>query len=274
MALKLHRNLFLMKYQVEMPEYNTDRGFMQISEYGRNIQKMVEVAVAEPDRDKRNRLAGALIQLMGMLNPHLRDVADYKHKLWDHLFVISDFKLDVDSPYPIPTRESIAIKPDMMKYPQRRIRYRFYGKNIEQMIERAGEMPEGPTKAGFINLIGSFMKQACKNWNEEQLSDEEILSHLELLSEGRIRLSTEEDVQFNALQNQHRGGNRNFRQGSNQGGGGNNRNFRPGGNQPNRNRNNQGGGNNQQNRNNQGGGNNNNNNNRFRNNNNNPKNRG
>lgn len=273
MALKLHRNLFLMKYQVEMPEYNTDRGFMQISEYGRNIQKMVEVAVAEPDRDKRNRLAGALIQLMGMLNPHLRDVADYKHKLWDHLFVISDFKLDVDSPYPIPTRESIAIKPDMMKYPQRRIRYRFYGKNIEQMIERAGEMPEGPTKAGFINLIGSFMKQACKNWNEEQLSDEEILSHLELLSEGRIRLSTEEDVQFNALQNQHRGGNRNFRQGSNQGGGGNNRNFRPGGNQQNRNRNNQGGnGNNQQNRNNQGGGNNNNN--RFRNNNNNPKNRG
>jgi hypothetical protein len=132
-----------MKYQVEMPEYNTDRGFMQISEYGRNIQKMVEVAVAEPDRGKRNKLAGALIQLMGMLNPHLRDVADYKHKLWDHLFVISDFKLDVDSPYPIPTRESIAIKPAIMKYPQRRIRYRFYGKNIEQMIERAGEMQEG-----------------------------------------------------------------------------------------------------------------------------------
>jgi hypothetical protein len=269
-----------MKYQVEMPEYNTDRGFMQISEYGRNIQKMVEVAVAEPDRGKRNKLAGALIQLMGMLNPHLRDVADYKHKLWDHLFVISDFKLDVDSPYPIPTRESIAIKPTMMKYPQRRIKYRFYGKNIEQMIERAGEMPDGPTKGGFINLIGSFMKQACKNWNEEQLSDEEILSHLELLSEGRIRLSTEEDVQFNALQNQSRGGgNRNFRQGggSNQGGG--NRNFRPGGgNQPNRNnRNNQGGGNggnNQQNRNNQGGGGNNNNRFRNNNNNNNPKNRG
>ncbi len=273
----LTQKFILMKYQVEMPEYNTDRGFMQISEYGRNIQKMVEVAVAEPDRGKRNKLAGALIQLMGMLNPHLRDVADYKHKLWDHLFVISDFKLDVDSPYPIPTRESIAIKPTMMKYPQRRIKYRFYGKNIEQMIERAGEMPDGPTKAGFINLIGSFMKQACKNWNEEQLSDEEILSHLELLSEGRIRLSTEEDVQFNALQNQPRGGgNRNFRPGagSNQGGG--NRNFRPGGgsNQPNRNRNNQGGGSNQQNRNNQGGGGNNNNRFRNNNNNNNPKNRG
>lgn len=265
-----------MKYQVEMPEYNTDRGFMQISEYGRNIQKMVEVAVAVPDRGKRNKLAGALIQLMGMLNPHLRDVADYKHKLWDHLFVISDFKLDVDSPYPIPTRESVALKPAIMNYPQRRIRYRFYGKNIEQMIGRAGEMPEGPTKVGFINLIGSFMKQACKNWNEEQLSDEEILSHLELLSEGRIRLTTEEDVQFNALQNQSRGvGNRNFRPsgGSNQGG--SSRNFRQGsGNQPNRNRSNQNGGSNQQNRTNQSTGGSGSNSNRFRNNPNNPKNRG
>lgn len=267
-----------MKYQVEMPEYNTARGFMQISEYGRNIQKMVEFAVAEPDRDKRNKLAAALIQLMGMLNPHFRDVADYKHKLWDHLFVISDFKLDVDSPYPIPTRESIASKPDLMKYPQRRIRYRFYGKNIEQMIDKASEMPEGQTKAGFINLIGSFMKQACKNWNEEQLSDEEILSHLEMLSGGRIKMSAEEDVQFNALQtsNQPRN-NRNFRQGNNAGGGNNNnRNFRQGNNAGggnNNNRNfrpgggNNGGGNRNNNNNNGGGGNNRNNN--FRNNNNN-----
>ncbi|MBP9186629.1 MAG: DUF4290 domain-containing protein [Bacteroidia bacterium] len=258
-----------MKYQVEMPEYNTDRGFMQISEYGRNIQKMVEVAVAESDRNKRNRLAGALIQLMGMLNPHLRDVADYKHKLWDHLFVISDFKLDVDSPYPIPTRESIASKPALMKYPQRRIRYRFYGKNIEQMIERAANMEEGPSKGGFINLIGSFMKQACKSWNEEQLSDEEILHHLELLSDGRIKLNNQEDVQFNALQNQHRSNNRNYR--TNQSGGQNNRNFRPGqgSNQPNRNRNNNQsntGGQNRNNPNNPNTGSNNNN--RFRNNNN------
>ena len=230
-----------MKYSHELPEYNTARGFMQISEYGRNIQKMVEYAIAEPDRDKRNKIADALIQLMGMLNPHLRDVADYKHKLWDHLFVISDFKLDVDSPYPIPTRESITIKPDIMSYPQRKIRYRFYGKNIEQMIEKASDMEDGPTKAGFINLIGSFMKQACKNWNEEQLSDEEILTHLEMLSGGRIQMSSEEDVQFNALQNQHRG-NRNFRPNNN--GGSNNNNNRH------RNNNNNGGNNNNRHRNN------------------------
>jgi hypothetical protein len=258
-----------MKYQVEMPEYNTARGFMQISEYGRNIQKMVEVAVAEPDRERRNKLAVALIQLMGMLNPHLRDVADYKHKLWDHLFVISDFKLDVDSPYPIPTRESISSKPDLMKYPQRRMRYRFYGKNIEQMIEKASDMQDGQTKAGFINLIGSFMKQACKNWNEEQLSDEEILSHLEMLSGGRIKMSAEEDVQFNALQgNNQTRSNRNFRQGgNNNSSGNNNRNFRQGGNNGgnNNNRNfrnnNSGGGNGNRNNNNNGGGNSNRNNN-------------
>jgi hypothetical protein len=187
-----------MKYHVEMPEYNTDRGTMQIGEYGRNIQKMVEVAITEPDRDKRNKLAYALINLMSILNPHLREVADYKHKLWDHLFVISDFRLDVDSPYDKPTPESIAKRPELMPYPQRRIRYRFYGKNIEEMIQKASDMEDGPRKAGFINLIGSFMKQACKNWNEEQLSDEEILSHLELLSGGRIRMTSDEDVQFNA----------------------------------------------------------------------------
>ncbi|MES2690402.1 MAG: DUF4290 domain-containing protein [Bacteroidota bacterium] len=246
-----------MKYQVEMPEYNTERGPMQIAEYGRNVQKMVEFAIAEPDREKRNKLAIALINLMGMLNPHLRDVADYKHKLWDHLFVISNFQLDVDSPYPIPTRESVSKKPELMKYPQRRIRYRFYGKNIEQMIEKASNMEDGQMKAGFINLIGSFMKQACKNWNEEQLSDEEILNHLEMLSEGRIRMNSDEDVQFDALQNQQRN-TRNFRPNNNNNGGGGqggNRNFR----------NNNGGGNNNQNRNNN---NNNNRNNNNRNNNN------
>ena len=269
---------------MEMPEYNTARGLMQISEYGRNIQKMVEYAIAEPNRDKRNKLATALINLMGMLNPHLRDVADYKHKLWDHLFVISDFKLDVDSPYPIPTRESVTSKPAMMNYPQRRIRYRFYGKNVEQMIDKASNMEDGPVKAGFINLIGSFMKQACKNWNEEQLSDEEILTHLEMLSEGRIQLDINGDVQFNALQNQQRNNNnnRNFRN-NNGGMRDNNRNFRSnnkgggsrdGGRDNNRNfrRNNNNGGSrdgSRDNRNNNNGGGSRDNNNRFRNNNNN-----
>lgn len=179
-------------------EYNTQRGKLLISEYGRNIQKMVDFALAEPSRERRTILAHALITLMGNLNPQLRDVADYKHKLWDHLFIISDFKLDVDCPYPLPTRESVFRKPDALDYPQSKIRFRFYGKNIVKMIETATQMDEGPMKTTFINLIGSFMKAACKNWNAETLSDEEILAHLEMLSDGKIRVLEHDNVQFNS----------------------------------------------------------------------------
>ena len=177
-------------------EYNTQREQLLISEYGRNIQKMVNFAMAEPDRDRRTVLANALISLMGSLNPQLRDVADYKHKLWDHLFVISDFKLDVDCPYPLPTRESVFRKPDLLNYPQSRIRFRFYGKNIVKMIEAATQLEEDAMKTTFINLIGSFMKNACKSWNAETLSDEEILAHLEMLSDGKIRAEDNENVEF------------------------------------------------------------------------------
>lgn len=221
-----------------LPEYNTQRGPMHISEYGRNIQKMVNYAINEQDRDKRNKLAMALITLMGNLNPHLRDAADYKHKLWDHLFIISDFQLDVDSPYPRPTRETFQVKPDAMAYPQQRIRFRFYGKNIEKMIDAAAEMEEGPSRSGFINLIGSFMKQSCRSWNEEMLSDEEILAHLEMLSGGRIKIATGEgDIQFTAHQF------RTKQSMGKEGQGQNNRNFR------NRNNNNRNNGNNRNNRN-------------------------
>lgn len=192
-----------------LPEYNTTRGQMYISEYGRNVQNMIAYAVNEPDRERRNTLANAIITVMGNLNPQLRDVADYKHKLWDHLFIMSNFKLDVDSPYPIPTAESVRTKPQNMSYPQQRIKFRFYGKNIEKMIAEAAQMEDGPTKSGFINLIGSFMKQSCRSWNEEMLQDEEILAHLELLSEGRIKMTADEDVQFNALQFRNRQNNNN-----------------------------------------------------------------
>ena len=116
-------------------EYNTERGKLLISEYGRIIQKMVQVAVEEPIRERRQTIANEIIKLMGQLNPHLRDVVDYKHKLWDHLFVMSDFKLDVDSPYPIPTAETIKAKPEPMIYPQSRIQFRFYGKIVPKTAD-------------------------------------------------------------------------------------------------------------------------------------------
>lgn len=251
-------------------EYNTQREHLMISEYGRNIQKMVNFALAEPSRERRTVLANALISLMGSLNPQLRDVADYKHKLWDHLFIISDFKLDVDCPYPLPTRESVFRKPDLLDYPQSRIRFRFYGKNIVGMIEAATKLEEGPMKTTFINLIGSFMKNACKSWNAETLSDEEILAHLEMLSDGKIRVEDNENVEFrtanfgNNNNNNNNRNNRNFKNrnnnnnnnnnnrhrnnnnnnnnsgGSNRNSGGGNRNFRNSNNNNNNNNKNRG----------------------------------
>jgi hypothetical protein len=236
---------------------------MMISEYGRNIQKMVNFALAEPSRERRTILANALISLMGSLNPQLRDVADYKHKLWDHLFIISDFKLDVDCPYPLPTKESVFRKPDLLDYPQSRIRFRFYGKNIVGMIEAATKLEEGPMKTTFINLIGSFMKNACKSWNAETLSDEEILAHLEMLSDGKIRVEDNENVEFRTSNFGNNNNNNNR----------NNRNFKNRNNNNNNNNNNRHRNNNNGNNNNGGGGGNrnggSNNNRNFRNNNNN-----
>lgn len=181
-------------------EYNTERGKLLISEYGRIIQKMIQVAVEEPDREKRQTIALEIIKLMGQLNPQLRDVADYKHKLWDHLFVMSDFKLDVDSPYPIPTPETIKAKPSPLVYPQSRIRYRFYGKIVPKMIEQVAELEEGPFRTSYINAIGSFMKMSSKAWNLEMLNDDEVMTHLEEMSKGKIATSEGEDLQFKSLQ--------------------------------------------------------------------------
>jgi hypothetical protein len=181
-------------------EYNTERGKLLISEYGRSIQNMIEVAVAEPNKEKRQAIANEIIKLMGQLNPHLRDVVDYKHKLWDHLFVMSDFKLDVESPYPMPTKESLLQKPDALNYPQSRIKYRFYGKNIAEMIKKAAALDDGNLRKSYINAIGSFMKMSSKAWNEEMLNDAEVLAHLEELSEGKINITEETDIQFKQMQ--------------------------------------------------------------------------
>ena len=118
-------------------DYNTRRPKMVIPEYGRNIQKMIDHAMTVENKEERNKIANAIISVMGQLNPHLRDIADFKHKLWDHLFIISDFKLDVDSPYPLPDREAIAKKPEKLAYPENNIKFKHYGKTIENLIDQA-----------------------------------------------------------------------------------------------------------------------------------------
>ncbi len=175
-------------------EYNTSRSNMSISEYGRNIQKMIQYIMSFEDREKRNQLTRATIDVMGQLNPHLRDVNDFKHKLWDHLFIMSDFKLDVDSPYPIPSRESLERKPKRLEYAEGGVTFKHYGRHIERIIEKACALEDGQEKDALVKLIANQLKKSYLTWNRDAVTDEEIASHLNILSQGRLVL--QEDVKL------------------------------------------------------------------------------
>lgn len=170
-------------------DYNTGQPHLIIPEYGRNIQKMIDFAIAVKDRKERNKVALAIIDVMGQLNPHLRDVPDFKHKLWDHLFIISDFKLDVDSPYPQPTRETFVSKPEMLNYPKGDIRYMHYGKIIEEIIAKAKEFSEGEERDFLVETIANHLKKSYLIWNRDSVTDEVIIAHLKELSKGQLKLS-------------------------------------------------------------------------------------
>ncbi len=169
-------------------EYNTQLPKLVISEYGRNVQKMIEHACSIKNKAERNKAAQAIIDFMGRLNPHLRDVTDFKHKLWDHLFVISDFKLDVESPYPRPKREDFISKPERLQYPKGDIRYKHYGKFLEQIIQKAKAFKEGDEKKYLVEVIANLLKRSYLNWNRDSVNDEVILQHLDELSGGKLKL--------------------------------------------------------------------------------------
>ena len=179
-------------------DYNSTRNKLILSEYGRNVQNMVKYIVALPTKEERNRYAQVVIDLMGFLNPHLRDVADFKHKLWDHLHIISDFKIDVDSPYPKPLPEAIHMKPEPLKYPHQRIKYKHYGKTIELMIEKAKSIDDPDRKRHMVQAVANFMKMAYVQWNKDSVTDESILSDLYALSGGTLKL--EENVNLNRVE--------------------------------------------------------------------------
>lgn len=174
---------------VENLEYNSERPRLIIPEYGRHIQKMVDQAIATEDREERNKVAQAIIGIMGNLNPHLRDVPDFQHKLWDQLFIISDFKLDADSPYPKPTREMLEERPQRLDYPQNFPKYRFYGNNIINMIEVCLSWEDGDLKDALKYTIANHMKKSYLNWNKDTVEDEVIFKHLYELSGGKINLA-------------------------------------------------------------------------------------
>ncbi|QJD98408.1 DUF4290 domain-containing protein [Mucilaginibacter robiniae] len=179
-------------------DYNSTRSKLLLSEYGRNVQNMVKYIVNLPTKEERNRYANVVIELMGFLNPHLRDVADFKHKLWDHLHIISDYKIDVDSPYPVPEPEALHIKPDPLTYPHQRIKYKHYGKTIELMINKAKSIEEPARRQHMVQAIANFMKMAYVQWNKDSVSDESILADLRELSNGELQL--EDNVNLNRVE--------------------------------------------------------------------------
>ncbi|HJV20924.1 MAG TPA: DUF4290 domain-containing protein [Sediminibacterium sp.] len=170
-------------------DYNTDRNYLGMKEYGRHVQKMVEYLLTIEDKDKRQQQTQAVIELMGFLNPHLKNVEDFRHKLWDHLFFISDFKLEVDSPYPIPTKETYKVKPDPLPYPKRHPKYAHLGKNLEVVIDKALKEEDPEKKAGFANAIAYYMKLSYSNWHKELVHDDAIRSELNSITGGQLEFS-------------------------------------------------------------------------------------
>ena len=166
--------------------YNTEREKLKIPEYGRTLQQMVDFCIEIEDREERNRAARMIIDVMGEINPHLRNVPDFQHKLWDQLFIMSDFKIDIDSPFPIPTAETFTAPPDRLEYPRALDKYRYYGHYIRALIREACEMEEGDKRDALIIAVAKHMKKSYLAWNKDSVEDGVIIAHLEELSDGQI----------------------------------------------------------------------------------------
>lgn len=164
---------------------------MALPEYGRSVQNMVDYALTIEDRAERQRCANTIVNIMGGMFPHLREVPDFKHKLWDHLAIMSDFKLDIDYPYEIVRPDYLNVKPDRIPYSSGKIRYRHYGRAIEQLIQKAVEMPEGEERDQLIALTASHMKKDYITWNKDTVEDQKIYDDIYEMSGGAIRLSDE-----------------------------------------------------------------------------------
>jgi len=174
-------------------EYNSEREHLIIPEYGRHIQKLVNHCLAIENDVDRNKMANAIVKVMGNLQPHLRDVPDFQHKLWDQLYIMSDYKLQVDSAFPKPEREVLQAKPTGLAYPKSASKYRFYGNNIQIMIDTALTWEEGEMKEALVYTIANHMKKCYLNWNKDTVDDEVIFKHLKELSGGKILLTPDKE---------------------------------------------------------------------------------
>lgn len=169
--------------------YNTNEKKLVLPEYGRNIQNMVDYCLTIQDREERKKCANSIINIMGNMFPHLRDVNDFKHILWDHLAIMADFKLDIDYPYEIIKKENLYTRPPRIPYNNSKIKYRHYGQTLESMIHKAIELEEGVERDTLIRLLANHMKKSFMVWNKDTVDDRKILSDLSELSEGQINLN-------------------------------------------------------------------------------------
>ena len=180
--------LYLCTKLMEMEEYNTQRKKLVMPEYGRYIQNMIEYVKSIEDRDKRNEQIQAVVSAMGTLNPHVKDISDFKHKIWDHVYLMSDFELDIDSPFDPPQKEKFTSKPARMTLNGKPIKAACYGRNIESIINVVADMEEGDQKREIIRNLGIYMRQQYLIWNKDNVSQETIFQDMERLSDGRLRV--------------------------------------------------------------------------------------
>ncbi len=195
-------------------EYNTQKTQLHLPEYGRIIQQLVERCKELSSKEERNEMAMAIIDFMGQRNPQLRDEENYKHKLWDHLYILADHDLDVDSPYPFPTKEELEEKPKRMEYPKLQGDFKFYGKSILQLIEKAIELEQGDEKEALIEVIANNMKKSYNVYNKEHVTDDVIFRHLKELSENRLDLTGIDTLEKSKIYYSSNNNNRNNQNGN------------------------------------------------------------
>ena len=195
-------------------DYNSNRKKLVLPEYGRNIQNMVDYTMTIENRENRQKAAQTIIDVMGNLYPYLRDIEDFRHKLWDHLAIMSDFKLDIDYPYELPTSDILEGRPNKIPYNSGTSRYRHYGKVVEMMIKKTAEFDEGPEKDSLIQMLADHMKKCYLTWNKESVDDEKVMADFYELSRGKIdvpedfQLKETKDLIFKKKKQHNNGGKR------------------------------------------------------------------
>ena len=184
-------------------DYNTQRSKLIMPEYGRHVQKMIEYVKDIPQKEKRNQQINAVVGVMGVLNPQLRDLNDFRHKLWDHVQIIADFDIDIDSPYPTPTKETFSTAPNPIPLDKSPLKAVHYGRNIQNMIKMISEKPEGEAKDGMIMVLANYMRQQYLIWNKDTVTQEIIFRDIESLSDGKIKVP--ENFQLSNVQSSAHG---------------------------------------------------------------------